>query len=63
MQSPVQLAKTSGVGATGKQLQPAETLAPKRPCRGGMTHLKATPVGRRLKRKDRWPLQARIRLF
>ena len=38
MQSPAQLAKTSGVGVTGKQLQPAETLAPKRPCRGGMTH-------------------------
>jgi hypothetical protein len=28
MQSPAQLAKTSGVGVTGKQLQPAETLAP-----------------------------------
>ncbi len=36
MQSPAQLAKASGVGVTGKQLQPAETLAPKRPCRGGV---------------------------
>ena len=41
MQSPVQLAKTSGVGVTGKQLQPAETLAPKRPCRGGMPRSRA----------------------
>ena len=37
MQSPFQLAKTSGVGVTGKHLQPAETLAPQRPCRGGVT--------------------------
>lgn len=44
MQSPAQLAKTSGVAVTGKQLQPAETLAPRRPCRGGMTQAQLVGV-------------------